>query len=695
VGTHQILPPKGKRVKRAGVDIGGTFTDLVIYDEETGAISKTKTLTTHRASEEGLLRACREANVDFGQVSYFMHGTTLVTNLIITRSGAKVGLITTKGFRDVLEIGRSYRKELYNLQWDKPKPFVPRYLVHEVIERVDYKGNVLMPLDRAEVLSVVRKLLDLGVEAIAVCLFNSYANPEHERIVGQIIQEVAPRMYVSISSEVDPRIREYQRVSTTVLNAYAMPKTRGYIERLDKALGLSVKYMHSGGGIIPSSIASKFPITLVASGPAAGVLAGKFLGEKIGVGNLIAADVGGTSFDVCVIREGRPDAKDEVVVEWGIPARTQSIDVNSIGAGGGSIAWIDEGGALRVGPKSAGSDPGPACYNFGGTQPTVTDVNMVLGILNPDNFLGGRLKVAPQKARDAIAPIADHFKLSTEEAALGIYRIVNANMAQAILESTVKKGIDPRDFTLLSFGGAGGQHAIEVAREVGIPFVLLPINPSTFSAFGLLTADLKNTVSKTVLMPMDKLDIRELSQVFKELETEGKKFLAGEGKLITGVEIEHILDIRYIGQSNEVAVSLTKDLPVRKDAVYKKFEEAHHVLYGTQLGDPAEIVNVRVTVSGGVHPLVLQPPRSKPSRRRPVPRASRKVAFYDQPIPIYNRDELEYGMTIRDTCIIEEVDHTLFVPKGCTLRVDQYGNILVRLPEEKWTRERLEKIRGG
>ena len=606
-------------MKRVGVDIGGTFTDLVVYDEETGEVVKTKTPTTPSAPEEGLLRAWQQAGIDMNEVSYFMHGTTMVTNLILTRSGAKVGVITTKGFRDVLGIGFTYREDLFNLQYDKPVPLVPRHLVYELTERLDHKGEVIVPLDRDEVISVVRQLVDQGVAAIAVSLFNSYTNPQHEQVVGEVIRDTAPDIYISLSTEVDPRIREYPRMSTTVLNAYAMPRTQGYIERLDKALGISVKYMHSGAGIIPSTEAMKFPITLAASGPAAGVLAGKFIGDQVGLKNLITVDAGGTSFDVCLIRDGQPDAKDSIEVEWGIPARTQSIDVSSIGSGGGSIAWIDDGGALRVGPQSAGAEPGPACYNLGGTEPTLTDANLVAGILDPDNFLGGKLQAVPERSREAIKPLADQFNVSIEEAALGICRIVNANMAQAIMQATVKKGIDPRDFTLVAYGGAGGQNAVEVAREVGIPSLLFPLYPSTFSAFGLLTADLKNTVVRTVMLPVEGLGVEQLQRVFQELETQGGEFLKGEERSVTGTEVQYFLDIRYVGQSNEVAVPLDSKNALNPDTVYREFERWHKTLYGTQLGDSAEIVNARVTVTGRVRPVVLPKGGSERSSRDPTP----------------------------------------------------------------------------
>ena len=669
--------------QRVGVDIGGTFTDLVLYDEDTGRIFTTKASTTPGAPEEGVLEAFAQADVSARDMTYFMHGTTLVTNLILTRTGSKIGLITTKGFRDVLEIGRSYRDDLYDLQWDKTKPFVPRYLVLEVEERMDHKGNVLVPIDRGEVAEVTKKLLAHEIEAIAVSLFNCYSNPAHEQVIKEVIREVAPGLPISLASEVDPRIREYQRVSTTVLNAYSMPRTRGYVERLDKALDSDVKYMHSGGGIVPSTVAREFPITLVASGPTAGVLAGRFIGGKVGLGEVITADVGGTSFDVAVIRDGQPDIKDEVEVAWAVPARIQSVDVNSIGAGGGSIAWIDEGDALRVGPQSAGAVPGPACYNRGGTEPTVTDANLVLGILNPDNFLGGRLEVSLQNALDAIEPIAAHFGTSIEEAALGIYRIVNANMAQLISEATVKKGIDPRDFTLVPFGGAGCQHAVEIAREAGITSILVPPNPSTFSAFGLLTADLKNTTSQTVMLPLEGRAIRGLRSVFKRLEKDARRFLKGEERNITGTEVEYILDVRYVGQNNEVAVTVDGASAPNRDTIYGEFERVHKVLYGTQLGDPAEVVNARVTVTGLVRPLNLPVRDGKRAAGKPRAKSHRRVAMYEKEVPVYDRADLAPGMSIGQSCIVEEDDSTLFILDGCKSSVDPLGNILVQVRQQK------------
>ena len=665
---------------RIGVDIGGTFTDLVAYDEETGEIRKTKSHTVPAAPEQGVLRALEIAEIPKDGISYFMHATTLVTNLILTRSGAKVGLITTRGFRDVLEIGRVFRNEFYNLGWEKPKPFVPRYLVTEVRERIEHGGEVIAPLELEDVSLAVEHLLAAGVETIAVALFNSYANPKHEQLIGQRIQEAAPGLPISLSSDVDPRIREYERFSTTVLNAYAMPKTHGYIDRLEAALELPIKYMHSGGGIIPSAVARRHPITLVASGPAAGVLAAEFIGGRAGIENLITMDVGGTSCDVCVLRDGEPEVKDSVEVSWGIPARTQAMDVNSIGAGGGSIAWIDAGGTLRVGPQSAGADPGPACYGLGGTEPTSTDANLVTGILSEENFLGGTLEVSTERAREAIQPLADHFGVSVEETAWGIHRLLNAHMAQAILTATVKKGIDPRDFTLVPFGGAGGQTAVEVAQEVGIPRVLYPSNSSTFSAFGLLTADLKNTASRTILMPIERFDAQELTGYLGELRQAAQEFLTGEERLVSETRFQSVLDIRYVGQSTEVPVPLPEVVIGDPGELYQEFERRHHVLYGTMLGDPAEIVNLRVTATGIVRPITFEPEGSIATPGSIEPTSRRRVSFLEEPVAIFDRDLLEPGMVLEAPCIIEEVDSTLLVPPGATLIVDEFRNLLIDVP---------------
>jgi N-methylhydantoinase A len=660
-------------MKRVGVDIGGTFTDLVVLDELTGTLKRTKTLTTTHAPEEGFLNAVKDGGISLDEVSHFLHGTTLVTNLIIERTGARVGLIATKGFRDVLEIQRSYRDELYNLQWDKPKALVPRHLRLTIDERIDARGNVLKPADPAEVRLVVQRLLQLGVEAIAVSLLNAYANPANERLVGEVVSEIAPRIALSLSSEVDPRIREYERVSTTTLNAYAMPRMHRYMSRLEQALQqkAGIKYMQSGGGVIPSATAERFPIQLLYSGPAAGVLAGRFLASTLNAPNVCTIDMGGTSLDVCLIRDGQPDTRDTIEVEWGIPARTQSIDIHSIGAGGGSIVWYDAGGALRIGPESARSDPGPACYGRGGAKPTVTDANLVLGILNPDGLLGGRLKLDRARAGAALQPIAERFGVSVEDAALGVYRIVTANLAEAIREVTVKRGNDPRDFALVAFGGAGGQHAAAVAREMDMESVIFPRNASTFSAFGLLTADLKNSAAKSLMVPLSRAVAGDVEEDFRALEKAARGFLDKSETSIERVYADRWADVRYVGQSHEVAVPV-KPAGVDLDMLYADFERLHERFYGTRLGDPAEIVNIRVSITGQVPRVEATP--FQPAEPHTEPIGHRRTAFCEDPLPIFRRDGLPPRWRHAGSCLVEEVDSVIYVPEG-TVETDDFGTL--------------------
>ena len=660
---------------KVGVDIGGTFTDLVSYDETTGHVSKVKVPTTPDNPDQGLFDALELARIRSDDLGYFVHGTTLVTNLVLQRSGAKVGLITTKGFRDLLLIQTGQRVGNYDLQWERQTPLVPRHLIVEVAERVDTKGDVLTPVKLDEVAKGVRYLVANGVQSIAVCLFNAYVNGEHEQAIAARIREAAPGLPISLSSEVDPRVREYPRVSTTVLNAYSMPKVDRYLERLDQAVGVKkdIKMMHSGGGVMPSSVARQMPIMLVASGPAAGALAGTYIGKHLGIENIITADMGGTSFDVSLIRNGIPEIKETTDVEFAIPLRTDSIDIASIGAGGGSIAWIDEGGALRVGPQSAGAAPGPACYNLGGTQPTVTDANMVLGLLNPDSLLGGRLPLKAQNSWEAIEPIGEHFQISTPEAARGIYRITNANLAQAIRQITVKKGIDPRDFTLLPFGGAGAQHAIEVAQELDITSVLFPVNASTLSAMGMLTASLKNTQSATLWAGVDGLSMVDLQHTFAELAARAKEFLSDEESWLASVTVDWSADIRYIGQSYELRVPLVKgNLSIQ--SISEAFDRIYLERHGMVLGDPIEIVNVHATAEGHITPFEL-PEMAEPTGTPPDPTSFRQVALYDEELAVYDRSNLGRGTTLEGPCIIEEDDSTIFVPDSCELHVDNYGNI--------------------
>ncbi len=661
-------------MKRVAVDIGGTFTDLVWFDEETKELGRTKALSTPSSPEEGLLAALSKAGIEAADIDLFLHATTLITNLIITRSGGTVGFLTTKGFRDVLEIQTGLRPNPYDLQWEKTPPLVPRHLRREIDERIDADGNVLKPPDDAEIEEVLSGLVADGVEALAICLMNSYKNPQHEQRVAEIARKRWPDLHLSVSYEIDPRIREYPRMSTTVVNAYAMPGFTRYGSTLDANIPVrhGIKFMQSSGGVVGAKQAAKAPVNLVYSGPVGGVLGGKLLGSTIGNEDLITVDMGGTSFDVCVIQNGEADEKDELFVQWGIPVRTHTVDIHSIGAGGGSIAEVDPGGALKVGPKSAGSSPGPACYGRGGELPTVTDANLLLGLIRPDRFAMGEIPLDRAAAEKAMSPIADQLGLSIEDAAKGVYRIVNSNMAQAIREITVFKGVDPRAFTMVAFGGGGAQHAVEVAREMDISSVIVPVFPSVFSALGLLSADLHNTASRTILAEVSAVDGKQLEKYFQELEESAKAPLIGED-VVEEVTARRVAYMRYLGQSHELPIELTNSLG--GDALYKEFEDAHLARYGTQLGDPAEIVDLKVVAIGRITEREMSVHVS--GSKSPPVKATAETAFGEA--KVFDRGDLGVGATLKGPALIEEPDTTTYMPADTEASVDEYGNITIEI----------------
>jgi N-methylhydantoinase A len=663
-------------MKSIGIDIGGTFTDVVIYDAATGRLDRRKALSTPEAPEESCLTAFRDAGVSADEISHLIHGTTIVTNLIIERKGAKVGLVTTAGFRDVLEIMRATRQRPYDLQWRQPQPLVPRHLRLEVVERIDARGEVVTPLDEGSVRAAVTALMRERVNAIAISLLHAYANPEHEQRVKAIVQALAPQLPVSVSSEVCREIREYERTSTTVVNAYAMPRVAAYVAKMDAGLEArhGIKYMSSEGGILPSGDARRLPMALALSGPAGGVLAGLFLGDAIGLRDLITIDMGGTSLDISVIRDGVAQLTNTLYVQWGIPIRTPAIDVETIGAGGGSIVWVDEGGDIRVGPHSAGADPGPACYGRGGTHCTVTDANLLLGILHPTALLGGKVPVHRRRSVKAIEPIAAHLGRSIEETAEGVYRIVNANMAAAIRHVTVERGIDPRGFALVSFGGAGGQHAVPLAREIGIPEVIIPNLPSVFSALGMVGANMKHSRSRTLMAPLDDASLACMSAMFDELEREPAAALARE-PTVTSVAVTRAIDVRYAKQAHEIAIELKPDDTAAR--LYERFERRHQELYGTALGHRATIVTLRSTVVGIVPSIVLL---RHEKQRLGEPRIVRRARVYphEADVPVIDRESLCAGLVLPVPCLVEEVDSIHYVPPGCRAEIDEWHNIRVR-----------------
>ena len=670
-------------MKRVGIDVGGTFTDLVVYDPEAGSVERTKMLTNHRNPSLAVGQALGAVGLDLDDRFELLHGTTLVTNIIVERNGAKVGLLTTEGFRDVLEIMRGDRESLYDLQWDRPKHFVPRRLRAEVPERIDHRGEVVRPLDEEKASQAIAALVEAGVDGVAICLLHSYRNDVHERRLKALIERAAPGLPVSASSEVNREIREYERMSTTVLNSYVAPRFRAY----DAELGTSVddsrdlKYMHSAGGLMKRGHARELPISLAFSGPAAGVQAAAYFAEVTGNPNLIAIDMGGTSLDMCLVQDGAAETAKELDIEWGIPVRTPATRIRSIGAGGGSIAWVDAGGALRVGPRSAGSDPGPACYGGGGREPTVTDANLVLGLVDQDAFLGGTMKLDREAAVAAFEPLVRAFDRSTEEVAAAVHTMVNVNMAQAIRQITIERGIDPREFAMISYGGACGQHAVELAREVGVRKVLFPALSSTLSAFGMLTADLQYTRSRSVLRRLNAELVPDLEREWTALEREARAMLGGDVASNGQARVVREVDARYAEQSHEITVACD-GVALTPEGISDAFEQLHHRMYGTRLGDEIEVVGLHVTVSATVpRPAVAAP--AAESSGEPQASSLRHVGRRSEPIAVYARATLTPGMSLAAPCVVEDTDTSIFVPDGYSCHVDAHGNIVATAQSEE------------
>ncbi|HKP17917.1 MAG TPA: hydantoinase/oxoprolinase family protein [Gaiellaceae bacterium] len=660
-------------MKRVGIDIGGTFTDLVWYDEETSTLDRLKVLTSADQPDRSFIAALDQAGLlEDSQISLLLHATTLVTNLLIQRRGSSVGLLTTTGFRDLLAIQNSVRPNPFNyVEWNKRPALIPRELRLEIDERLDHLGNVLRPLDEAQVEEAARRLAELEVEGVAVCFLHSFVNPAHERRAGEILAEILAGVPISLSCDVDPTMREYERTSTTVINSYVQKALHGYVDALEDKLPLDVRFMHSGGGIIPASTAKALPVMLARSGPAAGVLAGVFLADQGERKDFITFDMGGTSCDVALIRDGAPEMTDSIDVDWNIPARTLSIDVQSVGAGGGSIAWIDPGGALMVGPQSSGSKPGPACYGAGGTEPTVTDANLCLGLI-AENLLGGRMALSRAAAEEVLERLGAQLGQTAVDVSRAIFRIVNMNMALAIRQITVEKGIDPRDFDLVSFGGAGGQHAAPVAAELGIQRVLFAPQASTFSALGLLTADLTISHAQALFGRFEEIDLETLRTMMRTVGETSVRNLECDVEGASDARLSALLDLRYAGQVHHVSVPFDPDADDHA-AVFERFEDAHETLYGTRLGDPAELVNVRmiarrhlpgITVENGSH------------ANGGEPAAPRWVELERAEVPVVGREAFEAGKSMDGPVLIDEVDSTHYVPSGWAVSLGQGGAIL-------------------
>jgi N-methylhydantoinase A len=677
---------------RVAVDIGGTFTDLVFLDEASGGVGAAKASTTPARFENGVMDALGQTHLD--AVSFLAHGTTVIINALTERRGARTALITTRGFRDVLEIAKSNRPDLYNLLYQKPEPFVPRRLRLEVSERVSYKGDVLAPLDEDDVRRAVAEIRRNGAEAVAVCFLHSYANPVHEQRAAEIVREEWPEASVTASYELTNEWREYERTSTAVLDAYVKPVASRYLDALARQLGSAgvparICYaMRSNGGISRFDVAARTPINLVESGPVGGVIGAAAVGAQLGEQNLITLDIGGTTAKSSLVERGAIRLTGDYHIERtpakaGYPIKVPVADIVEIGAGGGSIAWLDPAGALRVGPRSAGAEPGPACYGWGGAEPTVTDANLIAGRINPEYFLGGRIALDVDRAQDAFRPLAEQLDVSLAEAALGVIRIANANMIHLLKLVSVRRGRDPRDFALVAFGGGGSMHAAALARELQTRRVIVPPHPGHFSAWGMLASDLRHDLVQTHFARSEDLTTDELAAFWEELESRLETTFAEEGVGADEIHFERSADMRYAGQEHTVTVpSLEGRLDeAARQALELRFHELHEQLYDFRLESPIEFVNFRVTGVGAVPKAGLVRILAGSGTADRAAKGAREVHFDElgrHEATIYERARLGAGDELDGPAVVEEEAASTLVFPGQRLRVDDYGNLVIK-----------------
>ena len=667
-----------------GIDTGGTFTDLVAFDSATGRVAALKTSSTPQAPGEAIVNALAEGEIDGSDIESFTHGTTVGTNALIERSGCKVAFLTTKGFEDTPYIQRINRKVLYDLQWRKPEPLVAsRRLCLGIGERLDSSGAVVRAVDEDEVRELCRRIRDEGAEAAAVCLLFSYVNTEHEEQVVRLLREELDGFPLSVSHEVAPIWREYERASTTIADAYLKPLFSGYVGSLDGALrrtGMTRPWtvMKSNGGAMLAEAAAEAPIQTVMSGPAGGMIASERFARALGEQDVLTLDMGGTSADVGIIAGGEQRHTTEFEIEWGLPAAVPLIDVKSIGAGGGSIAWVDAGGFLRVGPRSAGAQPGPICYGRGGSEVTVTDANLLLGRLNPEYFLGGRMRLDPALPTEPVDRLAAGLEMEPMELAASVVEIANENMASAIKMVSLERGHDPRRFALLAFGGAGGLHAAALARTLGIPKVIVPPHPGVFSALGLLLADIRVDKVWTQAFRSTQVDGALVERQFERIAERAVAELRQEG--FTGEpRLRRAITMRYFGQNYEHEVempdgALDHELLVE---TFRRFERLHEERYGYAIeGEVIELLSFKVTAIGRRPRVELAGANGAAER----PRAEREVYFRGHgfvPSLVLHRSALEAGETLAGPCVIEEEGSTTLVEPDMQVEQSPEGSLVV------------------
>lgn len=677
---------------QVGVDIGGTFTDIVALGDD-GRLALTKVPTTPKDLLAGIVNAVEEvlalAGAEPGAVRRFVHGTTIATNAVLERKGAVTAVLATEGFEDVLELGRQKRSRMYDLDMDPETPtfLAPRRRRRGIRERLDARGGVLVPLDESQVRAEVARLRAAGVQAVAVCYLFSFVNPAHEQRTRELCREVAPELAVSLSSEVDPTFREYERTCVTAFDAYLGPVVRSYLAGLADALGaLGVRavpqIMRSRGGIVSAALAARQPVTLFLSGPAGGVVGAQLAAAGAGIRDFISLDMGGTSNDVAVVRDGRPVIAPEGRI-GPYPVRTPMVDVNTIGAGGGSLAWLDAAGGLRVGPESAGADPGPACYGRGGGQPTVTDASLVLGYLNPENFAGGRVRLDRRAAEAAVGALAGRLGLDVVATAAGIHRVVNARMADQIRLMTIQRGHDPREFTLVLLGGAGPVHGVALAEELGIPEVLVPATPGVLSALGLLAAPVEHHHARTRPTPLAGADLGAVNACLRELDAAGRARMREEGVPADGVRVAYAADLRYAGQAYELEVPIAAPLDAAGLAAAElAFHAVHERVYGYgRPGQPVELVNLRAVHTFPVPRPAIRPadgPGGSGGAARVGERPAHFAGTGFVPTPVFARGRLAPGTRLPGPAIVEQPDTTTVIPPGWTAHAEPSGALRIR-----------------
>jgi len=689
-----------------GVDIGGTFTDFALLDAKTGAVHAAKVLTNYRDLTQGVLDGLRQLAAEqpdcARQMQRVIHGTTLATNALIQRRGGKTALLVTAGFRDILQLGRESRFDIYDINIELPPPLVPRENTFEVVERMDHQGSVITPLAADDLDRVIARLRVRGIEAVAVCFLHAFRNPAHERAVAARLAQALPQVAISVSSDVMPDIREYERASTTVANAYVQPAIRGYLNRLADGLkregvAAPLSIMTSDGGIVSGETAVRYPVRLIESGPAGGAIASAWFGRKMGIDRAIALDMGGTTAKVCVIDDGTPEQSTEFEVDRvfrfakgsGLPLKIPVIEMIEIGAGGGSIAGVSRMGLLQVGPESAGSEPGPVCYGLGGAAPTVTDADLFLGYLDPGYFLGGKMALDRAATGPAIDRVlAKPLGLTTVRAAWGIHQIVNENMARAAKVHCLERGKDPRDYTLIAYGGAGPVHAYRVAQVLGIRRVFYPLRAGVMSALGFLVAPPAFEMVRADLSALEDADTARITTFLREMETEGRALVATCGvaadKLTTVIEA----NVRFAGQSFELQVPARLPLTATglekiRQQFFRRYQARYHRLHRDV---PLEIVSWRVVIKGPTPKVALKPMKAYKSnckslknlRKVYLPEATRFVEC-----PVYDRYALPAGATLKGPAVIEEHESTVVVGPGAKIKVDAQGNLWVDLPGGK------------